>query len=81
MVAMSDEFDWRLFAWAIDFVRGVEEFPKWRRWILRFVLGKYIAREYVGLREHLRDSGNYVDIGYGLERTNYHKEKWSWIRE
>jgi hypothetical protein len=79
---MTDRYDWTLFAWAIDFVRCVEEFPVWRKWLLYLVLGKYAAREYVGLREHLdSQQENQSQWGYGIEGTPYHREPWKWIKE
>jgi hypothetical protein len=78
---MDDRYDWRLFAWAVDFVRCVEEMPKWRRWLIRLALGKYAAREYVGLREHLDEQQeDQSQYGYGLEGCDYHTEKWEWIK-
>lgn len=78
---MNNEYDWRLFAWAIDFIRCVEEFPKWRKFLLRLVLGKYAAREYVGIREHLDEQReNQSQWGYGLEMCGYHSEVWSWLK-
>lgn len=79
---MNDRYDWSLFGWAIDFLRCVEEMPTWRKWLVRFALGRYAAREYVGLREHLdsqcKDQSQW---GYGLEGTNYHYESWDWIKK
>jgi hypothetical protein len=78
---MSDNYDWTLFAWSLDFVRCIEQMPKWRKWLIRFVIGKYAAREYVGLREHLdKQQENQSQMGYELQGTKYHKEKWSWIK-
>ena len=78
---MNDLYDWALFAWAIDFVRCVEEMPVWRKWLICFALGRYAAREYVGLREHLdKQQTDQSQWGYGLEGTNYHNEKWSWLK-
>jgi len=47
---MNEPYDYRLFGWAIDFVRCVEEMSVIRKLLIRLVLGKYAAREYVGLR-------------------------------
>lgn len=69
-----------LTAWALDFVRCIEEMPKWRKWIIRFVIGRYAAREYVGVREHLEKSGHDTQGGYGINNADYHNEKWSWIK-
>ena len=78
---MNYPYDWALFAWAIDFLRCVEEFPVWRKWLLRFVLGKYAAREYVGIRELLdKQQENQSQWGYGLENVPYHDENWKWIK-
>lgn len=79
---MTDPYDWRLFAWAVDLVRCVEEMPTWRKWLLRLVLGKYAAREYVGLREHLdSQQEDQSQWGYGIEGAKYHNESWSWIKQ
>ncbi len=78
---MNKDYDWKLFAWAIDFVRCVEEFPRWKKWILRFVLGRYASREYVGLREHLDSQWEFgSQVGYDIREASYHKEKWNWIK-
>ena len=79
---MNKKYDWILYAWALDFLRCVEGFPKWRKWILRFVLGRYAAREYVGLREHLDEQQeNQSQWGYGIEGAKYHNKKWDWIKK
>jgi hypothetical protein len=70
---------WRLAAWSMDFVRCVEEKSKFRRFLLFLVLGKYAAREYVGIREELERESHPYDFGYGLEHCTYHKEKWNWF--
>lgn len=76
----QNDYDWILFAWSLDFIRAVESMPKWRRFLLRIALGRYAAREYVGIREHLVKGGNYIDNGYDLEGSTYHAEKWKWWR-
>lgn len=76
---MKKDYDWTLLAWALDFVIAIEAMPKWKRLLLRIVLDRYAAREYVGLREHLVET-NYVDAGYDLERAKYHLENWKWLR-
>lgn len=79
---MNNPYDWKLFAWSVDFVRCVEEFSIWRKWILRLVLGKYAAREYVGLREHLdSQQDRQSQWGYGIEGATYHNGEWSWIKK
>ena len=50
---MTEQYDWTLFAWAIDFIRCIEDMPVWRKLLIRFVMGRYAAREYVGMRDHL----------------------------
>ena len=82
MEAMSNKYAWGLFAWAVDFLRCVEEMPTWRKWIIRSALGKYAAREYVGLREHLdKQQDKQSQWGYGLEGATYHNDNWNWIKE
>jgi hypothetical protein len=80
-MSVEDNYDWVLFAWAIDFLRCVEEMPVWRKRLIRIILGKYAAREYIGMREHLdKQQHNQTQWGYGLEGCGYHKEKWSWLK-
>lgn len=77
------EYDYALYAWAIDFVRCIEEMSTLRKLLIRLVIGKYAAREYVGLRERLdyTDRTDSSQFGYGLESCNYHKEPWKWIKK
>ena len=77
---MRDEYDWTLFAWAIDLVRCIESMPKWKRLLIRIALGRYAAREYVGLRERIEKNGDRVSDGYDIEGAKYHQEKWKWFR-
>ena len=50
---------------------------KFRRFILRLVLGKYAWRELLGLKEAVDKEWD-VSIDYGIERCEYHKDKVSW---
>lgn len=78
---MDESYDYALFAWVIDFLRCVEEMPTWRKLLIYVVLGKYAAREYVGIREHLDEQyKNQSQFGYGLEKANYHRERWNWLK-
>jgi hypothetical protein len=78
---MDEPYDWVLFAWAIDFIRCIEEMPKWRKILIKLILGKYASREYVGMREHLDEQQiDQSQWGYGLENCDYHKEKWMWLK-
>lgn len=81
---LSDTYDWVLYGWAIDMIQCIEGMSTIRKYIILIALGKYAAREYVGLREHIdktsSDNFNMSQIGYGLENCNYHKEKWNWIK-
>ena len=70
------DFGGSLFGWVQDFFRVLEEFSKFRLWILRLVLGRYGYRELIGMFDDLKKHGDWTpEIGYGLEGTDYNKEK------
>ena len=70
------DFGGSMNGWVIDFFRVLEEFSKFRLWILRLALGRYGYRELVGMFEDLKKRGNWTpEIGYGLENVDYNKEK------
>ena len=67
-----------VYAWASDFVRAVYERPVWVQWIVRLAVGRYAWRELIGIRDAILKAGLYVNIGYGLENQDYHKDKMPW---
>lgn len=70
------DFRASLYGWVVDFLRVLEEFGRFRLWILRLVLGRYGYRELVGMLEDLKRRGEWIpQCGYGLEDVSYNKEK------
>ena len=61
------------FGWSLDFVRALIDRPLIVKLLLRPLFGKYAYREFVGLVDSLKSW--HLDIGYGLENCNYHKDK------
>lgn len=53
--------------WGLDFVRALNDMPKWRRWIVLVFMGADARHELNGLSETLKILG--YDISEGLWRT------------
>lgn len=63
--------------WALDMSRAIMERPKWMRPFLRFFMGRYAFREFVGMCRTF----NYmypVYEEYGCEETGYNGQKVTW---
>ena len=70
----------RSFAWALDFVRAYNERPFICKILARLIFGRYGYREFIGMVMSLqRDMPAVLDVGYSLEKCNYHREKYSWV--
>ena len=65
-------------AWSLDMLRKLYEHSKFRKWIIRLILGKYAFRELMGLRDQLIKDGYDLSFGYGLEDCDYNKNKVNW---
>ena len=63
------------FAWALDMLRAMNRFGKFRKRLLKLVMGRYAYRELVGLRDCIEKHGYSIDIEYELDNMDYHKEK------
>lgn len=63
--------------WGLDMLRKIVEFSRFRKWIIRILLGRYAYREMIGLRDSLVNKhGLFVEPGwYGIEGCEYHKDK------
>ena len=59
--------------WALDCVRAAKERPWMMKILLRFVLGRYAYREWVGMVNVMKKLHN-PTLEYGLEKMDYHKE-------
>ena len=70
------DFGWSLIGWTQDFFHVLEEFSRFRLWILRLVLGRYGYRELIGMFEDLKQRGHWIpEIGYDLRNVDYNQEK------
>ena len=63
------------FAWGLDMLRKINEFGRFRKWLLRVILGRYAYRELIGLRDSIEKEGYHTKWEYGIERCDYHKDK------
>ena len=75
---MSDDFSdnsVRVYAWAIDFIRALDERPIIIKYLIRFIFGRYAYREFLGMIEAIKKNGSYIFTGYSLENQEYHKDK------
>lgn len=61
--------------WAMDMLRAIQQQSKFRRWLLRMVLGRYAYREMVGLRDAIDAEGYDTHFEYSLEDMDYHQDK------
>ncbi len=68
-------------AWAIDFIRAMQEQSWISRVLLRLSMGKYAYREFIGMIDGLEQTGcsPYLGIGYSLEGMDYHQDKLPFI--
>ena len=64
--------------WALDFLRAARERGRFRRWLLKVILGRYAFREMMGMRQALADMGYDPDWEYGIEGCEYHQERIEW---
>lgn len=62
-------------AWGMDMCRAMNRFGKFRKWLLKLVMGRYAYRELIGLRDCIEKYGYSTDWDYGLEDMKYHKDK------
>lgn len=62
-------------AWGMDFLRKINEFSRFHKWILRLVLGRYAFRELIGLRDCIEKYNYSTTYPYELENMDYHKDK------
>jgi hypothetical protein len=71
------------FVWALDFFRAMRERPLWAKYLMRFVMGKYAYREFIGLHDALIDSGYSPHYGGVGEGVDYYKDKvpFDWWRD
>ena len=80
----QEDIDVMVVAWAEDFAKALLERPKWMRPFIRFFMGKYAFREFVGMCQVINCLGDpdwsfcWLELGYGLENTNYSQESVSW---
>ncbi len=65
----------RVTVWALDFVRATRERPLWARLLFRLALGRYAYREFIGMQEWLARKGYSPECDYGIESTEYNKDK------
>ena len=64
--------------WGMDMCRAMMHFSKFRKYLLKLIMGKYAFRELIGLRDCIEQYGytcSNPDIGYCLENMEYHKDK------
>ena len=63
--------------WGLDMLRKIVEFSRFRKWLIRVLLGRYAYREMIGLRDALVEKhGLFIEPGwYGIESCEYHKDK------
>lgn len=54
----------RVFAWAIDFCRAMNERPRIIRLLFRLVCGRYAYREFIGMQDELARQGFYPWLPY-----------------
>jgi hypothetical protein len=64
-----------VFAWGLDMCRAMQRFGKFRKKLLKLVMGRYAYRELVGLRDCIEKLGYSTSLDYGLEGMDYHKDK------
>ncbi len=71
---MDPNRDLVALGWAGDFIRAAVERPLWARLLFRMAVGRYAYREFIGMIHVLRNDGHYFNIGYGLEKGDWHKD-------
>ncbi len=52
------------FAWGQDCWCAFNERPRFLRWLARVGMGRYAWREFVGMRDAIRDAGYDTDMPY-----------------
>jgi len=62
-------------AWAMDFLRALNERPFLCKVFLRLLFGKYAYREFIGMRDAVEKETVGIDIGYDLKEIDYQKDK------
>jgi len=65
----------RIAAWAIDFIRAMQNKPIILKIMFRVILGKYAYREFIGLMDASSMAGYTPFWNYELERCNYHQDR------
>ena len=61
--------------WGLDCVRALRERPWWAKLLVKFVFGRYAYRELIGMIWSLEITGANTRFDYGIEGTDYNKEK------
>jgi hypothetical protein len=65
-------------AFGEDFWKAFLEKPKVIRWLVKILVGRYAWNELVGIKKSYEENCLGItkirDIGYGLEKCEYHKE-------
>jgi len=63
------------YAWAMDFWRAFLAKPKFIRFFVKVLMGKYAWNELVGMKDAIEKTYPEVfDIEYSCENQEYHKE-------
>lgn len=64
----------RIAWWALDMVRAAAEQPAYKKLFLRWVLGEYAYREWIGLQDALMHQGFDPFMSYDCEKARYHQD-------
>ena len=69
--------------WAVDFVRAARERSLLMRLLMRFAMGGYAYREFVGMMDELDRRGFIPYMEYELEHMDYHDDEvpFDWGKE
>jgi hypothetical protein len=70
-----DNNDFIIAAFAEDFWMALLERPKFIRWLVKILVGRYAWNELVGIKQTFeKDNFPLKEHGYDLKRCDYHKE-------
>ena len=70
--------EWLAGIWGLDFARKIFEMSWFRRKLFQLVVGRYGFREFMGMCQALEKAYHDMHAGYGIEGTEYNKEKITW---
>lgn len=62
-------------AWASDFSRAMCSRPFGMRWLMRWLMGHYAYREFIGMQDALTRNGDYPFGSYELTGMEYHADR------